>query len=339
MKQNRLIAIDLAKNVFQICALSKTGKIEKNKKVSRAKLIDDIRQYEPTTIAMEACYSSHYWARTFEDMGHTVRLIPAQHVKPFVRGNKNDHNDAIAIAEAASRPNMQFVPVKTVEQQDIQSLHRIRERYVRQRTSLINQTRGILSEYGIIANQGIQAFSTLIAQVTDPQDHRLSPLLKQHLKIIADEFHDVCDRLDEINLNLQKINLNNPLCQLISSIPGIGFINSTGIISAIGNAQHLPTAKSFSVWLGVTPKQHASGDVSRYSGISKRGNPYLRKQLIAGARAALFCGNQSDPMIMWAKGLKERRGANKATVALANRMARLIWTLLRKNERYQIQEA
>lgn len=335
MKQNSIIAIDLAKNIFQVCILNEYNKIESNKSVSRNKLIGEIKKYKPTTVAMEACYSSHYWARTFRDMGHTVKLIPAQHVKPFVRGNKNDNNDVIAIAEASQRPSMHFVPVKTVNQQDIQSLHRMRERIIRNRTGLINQTRGILSEYGIIASQGAASFGRMLAVISEPQDNRLSPLLKQQIQSISDEYHALSNRLENINKQLQTMVRQDPLSRILMSIPGIGFINASGIVSAIGNGNQFSSARELAVWMGLTPKQHASGEKSRMSGMSKRGNSYLRKQLINGARVALNTCKADDQLLLWARKIAERRGKNKAAVALANRMARLIWTLLQKGEAYK----
>lgn len=282
---------------------------------------------------MEACYSNHYWARLFTEMGYNVKLIPAQHVKPFVRGNKNDHNDALAIAEAVQRPSIKFVPIKTTEQQDIQALHRIRQRIVRQRTGLVNQTRGILSEYGIIANKGIRHFSMLLASLSQPEAEAFSGLMKEQLQLIAHEYRSLTVRLNKLNQQLKEIAQNNPLCKIVMTIPGIGYINATALISAIGNGSQFSHAREISVWLGLTPKQHASGYLS---GISKRGNRYLRSLMVHGARAALYkCKNPQDRVIQWARDLAKRRNANKAAVALANRLTKLAWILLQKQEPYQ----
>lgn len=335
MNKLNTISIDLAKNVFQVCIMSSQGRVQKNVSVSRDKLADLIRQQPRSIIAMEACYSSHYWARAFQAMRHQVRLIPAQHVKPFVRGNKNDHNDALAIAEASMRPNIRFVPVKTIEQQDIQSLHRIRERLVRQRTGLVNQTRGLLSEYGIIFPKSYSNFKTRIGLLAIEGHIHLTPLVYAQIKLIVNE-------LDLINLHITKLEkqlntiLNiHPACQLLHSIPGIGVINATALYSAIGNGQQFKRAKDLSVWLGLTPRQYASGEKSTSGSITKRGNRYLRKQLIHGARAYLsFCHDKTDKLSLWVKQLAARRGSCKAIVALANRLARIAWILLHKNERY-----
>ncbi len=234
MAKHNLIAVDLAKNVFQVCGMTQHQKVTFNKSLTRQSLPEFMLNQAPVEVAMEACYSSHYWARRFEAMGRTVKVLPAQHVAPFVRGNKSDHNDAVAIAEAARRPNILPVPIKSVEQQDIQCLHRMRERYVAHRTGLINQTRGLLSDYGIIAPKGHRAFCQLLAEVSQADCKLLSPILKAQLRKIADEYYDQTDRISEITAQLTSIANKHPLCRLLLSIPGIGAINPTAIYSAIG---------------------------------------------------------------------------------------------------------
>ena len=308
-----------------------------NKRLRRCAVAQFITQLEPTTVAMEACYSSHYWGRVCQDAGHTVRLIPAQHVKPFVRGNKNDANDALAIAEAAQRPFIRPVPVKTRDQQDMQSLHRIRERIVRQRVGLMNQTRGLLADYGIVARAGVAAFRKLIGELCDPESTRLSPLMKQELLAIRDEFDFVSHRLDALNAQIKAIVANDPIATRLMTVPGVGVIGASALSSAIGRGQQFRSARDLAVWLGVTPKHSASGTTLKPGGISKRGNRYLRKLLCHGARAAISVSKRdADPLITWARQVSERRGINKATVALANRIARLIWTLLQKDEDYRV---
>lgn len=285
---------------------------------------------------MDACYSSHYWGRLFESYGHQVKLLPAQHVKPFVRGNKNDHNDALAIGEAAQRPNIKSVPIKTIEQQDIQILHRLRERCVSQRTALSNQTRDLLSEYGIVFSQGFNAFKQTLAMLIDPADKQLTPIIKQELQYVSDEFDRLCHRLNALNHTLSTIAQNNAHCQRLMSIPGIGYVNATALYSAIGNGSQFKNARELSVWSGITPKQFASGTKQVMSGITKRGNRYLRKQLIHGARAVMYrCKQRDDHLSNWLKNIVHRRGPNKANVALANKIARLSWTLLQANQMYK----
>lgn len=337
MAKHTLVSIDLAKNVFQICGLTRQQKIVFNKQLRRAELADFMVNQPPCEVAMEACYSSHYWARNFEAMGHKVKLIPAQHVTPFVRGNKSDRNDVVAIAEAANRPNIIPVPIKTVEQQDIQSLHRIRERHVAHRTGLMNQTRGLLSEYGIIAPVGHKAFCKLLREVSQPECRTVSPMLKMQLSQTADEYYYHTERIEEIKQALQNIADNNPLCKILLSIPGIGVINATAIYSAIGNGSQFKNAREFAVWLGLTPKTAGSGETFKSGGITKRGNGYLRKQLVHGARAALSrCRSKTDSLSNWANQLVARRGIQKACVAMAARLARLSWVLLQKQELYKV---
>lgn len=337
MKNCKLMSIDLAKNVFQVCQLDENNKIIKNRKMSRPELAEFITNTPRTVIAMEACYTSHYWGRVCEQAGHTVRLIPAQHVKPFVRGNKNDSNDALAIAEAAQRPNLKFVPVKSRRQQDMQSLHRIRERVVRQRTGLINQTRGLLSDYGIVGQGGIKSFNSMLRTLCDSESEVLSPLLKEQLLLINEEMSAVTERLDQLNRQIKALVLEDPIATRLMTIPGIGVLVASALSSAIGAGQQFNNARELAVWMGLTPKHSASGNTMKPSGISKRGNRYLRKQLCHGARAVLTISKKKDdPLVSWARKLSERRGINKATVALANRIARLAWTLLQKQEDYRV---
>jgi len=336
MAKHNLIAVDLAKNVFQVCGMTRQQQITFNKSIRRKELADFVANQPPVEVVMEACYSSHYWARRFQEMGHTVKLLPAQHVSPFVRGNKSDHNDAVAIAEAARRPNILPVPIKTTDQQDIQCLHRMRERYVAHRTGLINQTRGLLSEYGIIAPQGHKAFCQLLRDVCQPECDSISPLLKAQLNQIVDEYYGQTDRIEEITQTLTEIANKHPLCRLILTIPGIGAINATAIYSAIGNGSQFSNGREFAVWLGLTPRQASSGNSFKTGGITKRGNRYLRKQLVHGARSALSrCRNRQDQLSRWGNQLVARRGIQKACVAMAGRMARLVWVLLQKQEAYR----
>jgi len=338
MNNHSLIAIDLAKNVFQVCIVNSNNRVLMNKSFNRNALSEFMIKQKPALVAMEACYSSHYWGRLFQSDGHQVNLLPAQHVKPFVRGNKNDHNDALAIAEAAKRPDIKSVPIKTVAQQDIQSLHRLRERCVSQRTSLSNQTRGLLSEYGIVFPQGFKAFKQALALLLDPKDTQLTVVIKQQLQYVSDEFDRMCSRLKELNQSLAQIAHDNSHCQRLMSIPGIGYVNATGLYSAIGNGSQFKNARERSVWLGITPKQFASGNKQVMAGITKRGNRYLRKQLIHGARALMTrCKKRDDHLSHWLINIVKRRGTNKACVALANKMARLSWTLLQKNQMYKPQ--
>lgn len=336
MSKTTLITVDLAKDVFQAAGFNDRLKSDFNKRLKRREIAQFIAQQPPCELVMEACYSSHYWGRRFQEMGHTVRLLPAQHVTPFVRGNKSDRNDTIAIAEASRRPNIIDVPLKSVAQQDIQCLHRMRELCVTRRTSLMNQSRGLLSEYGIVTTTGHAAFSRLLSEVSDPESDSISPILKTQFRAICNEYLELTDRIAGILAELTQIAKNEPLCQLLLTIPGIGVINATAIYSAIGNGSQFKSAREFAVWLGLTPKQRSSGNTFISSGITKRGDRYLRKQLVHGARALLHrCGKKTDRLSLWVNQLVARRGANKACVALAARLARICWILLQKQEPYR----
>lgn len=334
MTKNTIIGIDLAKSVFQIAVMS-DNKLISNKRVNRIKLKEFITNHPIATIAMEACYSSNYWAREFEKIGHNVLLIPAQHVKPFTRGNKTDANDAVAIIEAAQRPDLTFVPTKTIIQQDIQCLHRIRERLIRNRTGLTNQTRGLLADYGIVIAKGKKGFLLGIEHALN--DDKLSETLKHELQLALNELERTSKHINEIENQLQRHLEEDQNSKILQSIPGIGVINATALTCKYGNASQFSNARALSVSLGLTPKLSASGHRVHMQGISKRGDPYLRKQLIHGARALLgICDKRpDDTLCLWALRIKKRRGSGIAIVAIANRLARLAWILLNKQELYR----
>jgi len=336
MAKVTLLTVDLAKDVFQVAGFRNHLREEFNRQVKRKDLADFMAQQPACEVVMEACYSSHYWARVFLSFGHRVRLLPAQHVAPFVRGNKSDHNDAVAIAEASRRPNITDVPIKTVAQQEIQSLHRMRDLCVQRRTSLMNQSRGLLSEYGIVSPKGHKAFISLIAEIAAPESLSVGDSLKSQYRLVGEEYMQLSHRIDGIQKQLTMIANENPLCRILLSIPGIGVVNATAIYSAIGNGSQFKSAREFAVWLGLTPRQSSSGNSFSSGGITKRGDRYLRKQLVHGARALLYrCKNKTDKLSRWANALVARRGYNKACVAMAARLARLCWILLQKNEIYR----
>ena len=330
------IAIDLAKNVFQVCTFNRAGKILSNKKVSRSKLVAKIRQFEPTIIVMEACYSSNYWARVFSKMGHDVKLIPAQHVKPFVRGNKNYANDAIAIAEASLRPNLRFVEVKTVAQQDIQMQHRIRSRHIEERTRIANQTRGLLSEYGIIAPKGIDHLRKRIPGILEDAENELTTVSRQCIAGLYDELLATTELLEKDNAALAAHMSDHPDYERLLGIPGIGPMTASYIVASVGNGAQFNSGRQMSAWLGLTPLGEASGEKSRLKGISKRGNRHLRTLFIHCARALLAAWRPKNkgPLTDWMNKLLARRGWNKTVVAVANKLARICWVIVNRKEDY-----
>ena len=325
------VAVDLSKNLFQVCGLSANNKVLFNKKMNRSKFSEFMAQLPPCPVFMEACYSAHHWGRTLNNMGHQVHLIPAQHVKPFVRGNKNDHNDALAIAEAANRPNIRFVPVKSIEQQEVMAAHRIRSRLIHNRTQVVNQARGLLSDFGIVFPQGFKAFKKALVELQDNES--LSPMFKSMMLQMLEEFNQLSERLEGIEQFLSAVVSRSELGRIVHSIPGIGLINASAIIASIGSGQAFHSPREFAVWLGLTPRQYASGSKSRHGGITKRGDRYLRTLLIHAGRAAKkWAQSREDTLSLWIKQLEARVGTHKATVAVAHKLARLVWILLQKRQ-------
>jgi transposase len=334
----KTITIDLAKNVFQVCGVNEHIKPQFNQKLKRNQLLDFMRQQEPTMVVMEACYSSHYWGREIAKLGHDTKLIPAQHVTPFVRGNKNDHNDAFAIAEASQRAHIRFVPVKTEHQQEISCLHRIRERLSKNKVALSNQSRGLLSEFGVVFPTGHKALLSGLTSVIDNPQY--SQRLQDMVKDMLSEYKTTIKRLKGIQKQLDEFVDASESGKILLSIPGIGVINASALLAAIDKGQAFNSPKEFAVWLGLTPKQHASGNMSKMGGITKRGDRYLRKQLVHGARSVVSrAAQKTDPLSLWATKLRVTKPFNKVAVAVAHRLARLIWILLSRQERYRAEPA
>jgi transposase len=333
---DRLVSVDLAKSSFQVCIFSEGGKILSNRKIKRTALREAMAQIEPTRITMEACYSANYWGRAFQSPGHTVQLIPAQHVKPFVRGNKTDANDAVAIAEASLRPQLRFVPVKTLEQQDIQMLHRVRQRHVGERTALVNQIRGLLSEYGVIVATGWRKLREQLAQILEDAENELTAMGRAQIARLQEELTTLCGWIEEDNRGLGQLLEANEDYERLLSAPGFGPVLSSAVIAGVGNAVQFGSAREMAAWLGLTPRGEASGERSVLKGISKRGNRYLRTLFIYGARAVVNrCGTKTDPLSLWLQKLLARRGRNKTVVAMAHKMARFAWAMLCRQQAYR----
>lgn len=335
MNHCKLLSIDLAKTVFQICAMNDHNKILFNKKVTRKKLLKEVLNANPEKIFMESCYSANYWARLFKSHGFAVYLIPAQHVKPFVKGNKNDKHDAVAICEASQRPNLHFVPIKTIEQQDIQNLHRIRQRLITHRTAMSNQIRGLLSDYGIIFNKGHQKVLSDLPYLIEDLENELSFVMREILNDLLDELKSKNEQILKIEHSINQLSLKQSGYQDLLDMPGIGLMNASAIVASIGNARQFSSARGFAAWLGLTPKHEQSGNKLKSMGISKNGNRYLRTLLIHGARAVVsLYKNTDDPLKKFATKIKQNRGKHIAYVAVAHKMARIIWALLTKNMAY-----
>lgn len=336
MKLKR-IGVDLAKQVFQLHGVDSHEQVQCRKQLKRAQMLDFFRQLEPCLVAMEACGGAHYWARELIKLGHQVRLIAPQFVKPYVKSGKNDANDAEAICEAASRPTMRFVPIKTAEQQAGQSLHRIRSRLIRARTALVNEIRGLLGEFGlVIAQRGAAAAHRLLQQSLETPDNGLPGKMRELLKELQDELFAYDERLTRFDQVLQQQARSDERCQRLLKVEGIGPISATAIVAAVGDAKQFSSARQFAAWLGLVPSQHSSGGKNQLGSISKKGDTYLRTLLIHGARSVLLaCKAKTDRRSLWVQQVQCRRNTNIATVALANKNARIIWAILSKGESYQ----
>jgi len=330
------IGIDLAKNVFQIHGVHADEQPVLRKRLSRNKLLPFFANLPPALIGIEACSSSNHWARELQRLGHQVRQISPQYVKPYVKSNKNDYNDAEAICEAVSRPGMRFVPTKSLTQQDIQALHRVRERLVRDRTALVNQTRGLLREYGVFIPVGIRALRRQIPEVLGNTHNQLTPLARE---VVADQYQrlrEIDRHVIDYDRRIDSVFRNNELCQRLTEVEGVGPLTATALVAAVGDANEFGNGRHLAAWLGLVPRQHSSGARTRLLGISKRGNTYLRTLLIHGARSVVRrCGSNSDARGHWIQGIKTRRGFNRACVAVANKNARILWALMAKAEPYR----
>jgi len=330
------IGLDIAKSVFHCYAVNKMGRFVNKKQLKRQQVLVYFAKLESCLIVMEACGGANYWARELADLGHEVKLISPQYVKPFVKGNKNDYNDAEAIAEAAQRPNMRFVPIKSVAQQDIQNFHRQRERIKKERTALVNQLRGLLAEYGIVINKGVTAVRKGLPGILEDAENGLTAFARELFAELLEELRGLDQRFEQCEQRLACLNQDNEVCQRLDGILGIGPITASATYAAAGDGKDFVNGRHFSAWLGLVPGQHSTGGKTVLLGISKRGNGYLRTLFIHGARAVLrHSAHKTDSFSRWAQALLARRGHNKACVAVANKMARMAWVIMAKGENYR----
>lgn len=329
-----VIGLDLSKNVFQLHGSDKDGHAVLRRKLRRNEVLDAFAGLPPCLVGMEACATAHHWARAIEQLGHSVKIIPPQYVRPYVKTNKNDAADAEAICEAVQRPTMRFVPVKSIDQQAILALHRTRDLLVRQRTMLVNALRGHCAEFGIIGNRGRQGIQTLKDLVTG-EEAWIPDIARAALRLVVDQIDAVSDQIKQIEIKLRHWHRANPQSQRLATIPGVGLIVATALSATIGSAKQFKSGRQLAAWLGLVPKQYSTGGKPRLGGISKRGDGYLRRLLIHGARSVLvrhYTGKAPSP---WIAGLTSRRSTNVATVAIANKNARVAWAVLTRSENYQ----
>ena len=331
------VGVDLAKNVFAVHGVNDAGKPElRRSDVKRAKLLDLIANLPPCLIGMEACSGAHYWAREFEKCGHTVRLMAPKFVAPYRMGGKhgkNDAADAAAICEAVTRPNMRFVPIKTIEQQGKLFVHRAHQGYVAQRTALINRIRGMLSEFGIVLPQAFKAFNLGVHQALED----LPSYGKQVIGELMSELSHLQDRITQSERQIQLMARDDAQAQRLMRLRGIGPTTASAIVASIGNGHDFKNGRQFSAWLGLVPRQNSSGGKAKLGSITKEGDPYLRTLLVLGARALLASAvGKTDPVSRWALQLRERRGYGRALVAIAAKNARMCWAALHLQEEFKV---
>jgi transposase len=332
----RTIGIDLGKTVFHLVGVNGRGEVVVRKKGSRTQLLRFTSNIRTCLIGMEACGGSHFLGRALREQGHDVRLMPAQYVKPYVKTNKNDYIDAEACAEAVTRPTMRFVPIKSDDQLDLQSLHRVRERWVVRRTAVINQIRGMLLERGITIRKGRIHIEESLPGILEGPDNKLSGALRVLLTQLRSEMQYLHGQIEETDKLIARICGELEQCRRLIAIPGIGPITATATVAAIGNGAAFKKGRGFSAWLGVVPGEHSTGGKQKLTGTSRRGNKYLRKLFVQGAHSVMLQSTrQSAGLSTWLSQLTARKRKQVATVALANKMARMAWAVLFKGEAYR----
>src|ERR1700722_6618150 len=334
--QIRSVGIDLGKTTFHLVALGNNGKVVLKKKFTQKQLIAFTANMQTCLIGMEACSGSHFLGRALRAQGHDVKLIPAQFVKPFVKSNKNDFIDAEAIAEAVDRENMRFVPIKTDDQLDLQALHRVRDRLMARRTALINQIRAFLLERGIVFAKRPILLREALPEVLENVNENLTPRMRNLVAMLWSEWKDLELQIVQMNDEVERIASSDAACRRLRQIPGIGPLVATAIVASIGNGAAFHKGREFAAWLGVVPRQYSTGGKTNLLSISKRGNVYLRKILIHGARAAVLrIKRDKAPIGAWLDRLDARAHKNVVVVAMANKIARTAWAVLSSGNDYR----
>jgi transposase len=333
--QIAVVGIDLGKNSCSVVALDQSGAVVKRRRMRPSSIAVFAKSLPPCIVAMEACCGAHHLGRLLQAQGHTVRLMSPEYVRPYVKAQKNDDRDAEAIAEAATRPTMRFVELKSADRLDIQTLHRVRDRLVGERTALINQIRAILLERGHAVAQGRRKLEQYLAALPDG-DGALSVRIRRLIDEMRAEWQALDQRIADLDAEFAAHARADADARRLATIPGIGILNATALIAAIGTGQSFARARDLAAWLGLVPRQVTTGGRPRLVGITKRGNKYLRKLLIHGARSALpVLAASATPLGAWLRGLLQRVHKNVAVVALANKLARIAWVVLRRGETFQ----
>jgi len=331
------VGIDLAKNVFQVHGVNEHGKTVLKKQLKRDKIAEFFVNLPPCLIGMEACGGAHYWARKLQSLGHTVRLMAPQFVKPYVKTNKNDAADAEAICEAVARPNMRFVPLKNIEQQATLSVHRVRQGFVHARTAMANQIRGLLTEFGLVIPQGISHVCAKVPELIEDASNELPGSFRLLIERLLDHLKELDRQVGELEAQIKTAHRESEVSRKLEKIPGIGPITASALVATVGDAKSFENGRQLAAWMGLVPSQSSSGGKTNLLGISKRGDTYLRTLLIHGARSAVraFQSKPDQSGNPWLQNLLGRRNRNVATVALANKNARIVWALLALDRGYE----
>ena len=336
MQQVTTVGLDLAKNLFQVHGADAQGRPVLKKRLARGKVREFFANLPPCLVGLEACAAAHHWARELAKLGHTVRLMPPRYVRPYVKTNKHDAADAEAICEAVRRPGMRFVPAKSEDQQASLMLHRVRELLLKQRTATANALRAHLAEFGIVAAQGRAGLRELLAVVADQEDRRLPPLARELLRALAEHLRALEERTAEVDRRLVAAARDGGACERLAGVPGIGPVIATALVATVGDARAFTSGRHLAAWLGLVPRQRSSGGKERLLGISKRGDGYLRKQLMHGARALVKVSKgREGGLWAWVDALLGRRPYNVVVAAVANKLARVAWALLSRGEAYR----
>lgn len=332
------IGLDIAKHVFVVHGVDAREHTVLRQRLRRAKVGEFFAQLEPCVVAMESCGSAHHWARVLRALGHEVRLIAPQFVTPYRRGAKNDDNDAQAICEAAGRPGMRFVPVKSAEQQATLVVHRSRALTVGERTALANHLRGLLAEFGIIFAQGLGALRRALPDILADAENALPELARASFAELYERFCELDARVKDYDRQLVRLANSDARAQRLMQVPGIGPVTATALLASVADPRAFDSGRQFAAWLGLVPRQFSSGGKTRLGRITKRGDRYLRTLLVHGARNGVtMAARREDPRSRWVRALRERRGFNKATVALAAKTARVVWAVMARGVDYDVQ--
>ena len=330
------IGLDIAKNVFQVHGLGADGRVVFRHQLKRGRVLPFFKKLEPCTVGIEACATSHHWAREIGAFGHTVKLIPPAYVKPFVKRQKNDVADAEAIAEAMLRPSMRFVPVKTPDQQAGMVLHRTRHLFVRHLTAVVNALRAHLAEFGIVAAKGREGVAELIAIVRDVKDERIPAMVRSCLYALAIQLEALSQQIAILDKRLTGWSRTDETCKRLDAIPGVGPALATALVASVADPKAFKSGRDFSAWVGLVPKQSSSGGKERLGSITKAGDRYLRSLFCAGALAVIrYAQQRGTKHRPWLTALLQRRPAKVAAIALANKLARMTWALMASGESYR----